>query len=316
MSMKLLAYIDGRPSSIKVLHFAAALKLRLGAELAVITVRAGTHATEVPPPLGVEIPLADFHRLPKGLQILTDAVRVLAEGGLLVSPRSILIQDVPHGHIFHCKTETGEHVPFYECFGHFIEALNHEIDKNEYHLLIIASPRRNGLRRILAPDTARQLSLDLHTSFLVVRGGGPDSRYLVCADGSPSSRRQFPLLKQLLPAIRRPVDIIWVKDPAAEPHQIHDAEECLGHASDWLESCGKKGILHRREGDRTADLIIEGAGGDSIVVMGASLRHDVYRRMMGSISMEVLSRTDSSVLVVKLPPEDDNEYFKEPFTCR
>jgi nucleotide-binding universal stress UspA family protein len=63
-------------------------------------------------------------------------------------------------------------------------------------------------------------------------------------------------------------------------------------------------------------LIIETAGSDSIVVMGASLRHDVYRRMMGSISMEVLARSDSSVLVVKLPPEADSEYFKEPFTCR
>jgi nucleotide-binding universal stress UspA family protein len=314
--MKLLAYTDGKPDSIRVLQFAAALKIRLGAELAVITVRSGTHATEVPPLLGVDIPLADSHTLPKGLQILADAVRVLAEGGLLVSPRSVVIQDMPHGHLFPCKTETGERVPFYECFGHFIEALNHEIDKNEYHLLIIAPPRRNGLRRILAPDTSRQLALDLHTSFLVVRGGGPDSRYLLCADGSPSSRRQFPLLKQLLPAIRRPVDIIWVKDPAAEPHQIHDAEECLGHASEWLAGCEKKGVLHCREGDRTADLIIETAGSDSIVVMGASLRHDVYRRMMGSISMEVLARSDSSVLVVKLPPEADSEYFKEPFTCR
>jgi nucleotide-binding universal stress UspA family protein len=314
--MKLLAYTDGKPDSIRVLDFAAALKMRLGGELTVITVRSGTHATEAPPPLGVDIPLSDAHLLPQGLRVLTKAVGILAERGLLVSPPAIVIQDMPHGHMFPCKTETGERVLFYECFGHFIEALNHEIDRNEHHLLIIGPPRRSGLKRLLTPDASRQLALDLHTSLLVVRGGGPDSRYLVCADGSPSSRRQFPLLKQLLPAIRRPVDIIWVKDPAADPHQIREAEECLGHASSWLEGCEKKGDLHRREGDRTADLIIDTAGGDSVVVMGASLRHDVYRRMIGSISMEVLSRSDSSVLLVKLPPEADSEYFQEPFTCR
>lgn len=314
--MKLLAYTDGKPDSIRVLHFAAALKMRLGAELAVITVRSGTHATEAPPPVGVDIPLADFHALPEGLSNLAKAAGVLAEKDLLVSPPAITIHDLPQGHMFPCKTKTGERVLFYECFGHFIEALNHEIDTNGYNLLIVGPPRRSGLQRLLAPDASRQLALDLHASVLVVRGGGPDSRYLVCADGSPSSRRLFPLLKQLLPAVRRPVDIVWVKEPAADPDQIRDAEESLGHVSKWLEDCAKKGDLHCREGDRTADMIIDTAGGDSVVVMGASLRHDVYRRTVGSVSMEVLSRSDSSVLLVKLPPEADSEYFKEPLACR
>ena len=316
--MKLLAYTDGKPASIRVLHFAATLKMRLGAELAVITVRSGTHATEAPPPVGVDIPLADSHLLQEGLGILAKAAGVLAERDLLVSPPAIVIHDMPQGHMFSCKTKTGEPVRFYECFGHFIEALNHEIDINEYNLLIIGPRRRSGLQRLLAPDASRQLALDLHTSLLVVRGGGPDSRYLVCADGSPSSRRLFPLLKDLLPAVRRPVDIIWVKEPAADPDQIREVEEDLGHVSGWLEGCAKKGVLHCPEGDRnrTADLIIDTAGADSVVVMGASLRHDLYRRTIGSISMEVLSRSDSSVLLVKLPPEADSEYFKETFTCR
>jgi nucleotide-binding universal stress UspA family protein len=314
--MKLLAYTDGGPASIRALHFAAALKMRLGAELAVITVRSGTHATEAPPPVGVEFPLADSSLLPEGLSILAKAADVLAEGDLLLSPHAVVIHDMPQGHMFSCKTKTGEHVRFYECFGHFIEALNHEIDMNEYNLLIIGPRRRSGLQRLLAPDASRQLALDLHTSLLVVRGGGPDSRYLVCADGSPSSRRLFPLLKELLPAVQRPVDIIWVKEPAVDPDQIRVAEKDLGHVSEWLKDCAKKGVLHCQEGNRTADLIIDTAGNDSVVVMGASLRHDLYRRTVGSISMEVLSRSDSSVLLVKLPPEADSDYFKEAFACR
>jgi nucleotide-binding universal stress UspA family protein len=311
--MKLLAYTDGKPDSIRALHFAAALKMRLGAQLMVVTVRSGTHATEGPPPLGVEVSPADSHLLSQGLRILTNAVGILAESDLFASPAAVVIQDMPHGHMFPCETRTGERVLFYEIFGHFMEALNREIDQDEHNLLIVGPPRRTGLNRLLSSDVPRRLALDLHTSLLVVRGGGPDSRYLVCADGSPSSRRQFPLLRQMLPAIRRPVDILWVKNPGVEADQIREAEECLGNASRWLEGSEKLGALHRLEGEPTADVILDTAGSDSVVVLGASLRHDVYRRMVGSVPMEVLSRSDSSVLLAKLPPEDGSECFKEPF---
>jgi nucleotide-binding universal stress UspA family protein len=39
-----------------------------------------------------------------------------------------------------------------------------------------------------------------------------------------------------------------------------------------------------------------------VIVMGASLRHDVYRRLMGSLPLRVLARTSSSVLLAKQPP--------------
>ncbi|MEN8692770.1 MAG: universal stress protein, partial [Desulfobacterales bacterium] len=77
----------------------------------------------------------------------------------------------------------------------------------------------------------------------------------------------------------------------------------------------KNGRLHLLEGDNPAELIIKVAGDSAIIVMGASLRHDVYRRMLGSLPMQVLSQTESSVLLVKLPPEADSDFFKDPFTC-
>jgi hypothetical protein len=45
--------------------------------------------------------------------------------------------------------------------------------------------------------------------------------------------------------------------------------------------------------------------------MGASLRHDVHRRVRGSLPLQVLAKTDSSVLLAKLPPEVDTDFFKE-----
>jgi nucleotide-binding universal stress UspA family protein len=313
--MKLLAYTDGSDASIKAVHFAAELMHRLSGEMAVITVRSGTHATETPPPVGIETPLKPRHELGPGLQrLMKTAERMIGTGSLAPQP-VVAIRDMAHGYLFVCRTPSGERVPFYECFGHFIESLNQEIDRHGHNLLLIAPPRRSSLRRLVVGDTTRKLALDLHSSVLVVRGGGPDSRFVVCADGSPSARRQFPMLRHLLRAIRRPLELVWVKKPDTRPEEAQTAEACLRHAVNWLETCDKSGTVHRLEGTGVADKILEVAGSDSVITMGASLRHDVYRRMRGSLPMEVLARTESSLLLVKLPPEADDDFFKDPFTC-
>jgi hypothetical protein len=49
--------------------------------------------------------------------------------------------------------------------------------------------------------------------------------------------------------------------------------------------------------------------------MGATLRHDLHHQMKGSLPLQVLSETESTMLLVKLPPEADLDFFKEPMTC-
>jgi nucleotide-binding universal stress UspA family protein len=314
-TLKILVYTDGRPEAAKALCFGAELKKRLAAEMAIITVRSGTHATEDPTPVGVDLPLDNRHALSVGLQRLIGAVDVLTDEGLFEPQLSINIRAGTHGHLFICTTPSGERIPFYERFGHFIEALNHVVEDHRYDLLIAAPPRRSVMWRFLLGDTTRKLALDLHTSILVVRGGNPNSRYLVCADGSPSARRQFPLLKILLPSIRGPLELIWAKPPDASEEKIRAAEECLQHATNWLENCDKYNTIRKLEGDNPADLILGAAGSDAVIMMGASLRHDVYKRMMGSLPIQILSRTESSMILVKLPPDADTDFFKDPFTC-
>jgi nucleotide-binding universal stress UspA family protein len=313
--LKILVYTDGRPEAAKALRFGAELKKRLAAEMAIITVRSSTHATEDPTPTGVDFPLDNRHALSVGLQRLIGAVDVLTDESLFDPQLSVNIRAVPHGHLFICTTPAGERIAFYERFGHFIEALNHVVEDHRYDLLIIAPPRRSVLWRFLLGDTTRKLALDLHTSILVARGGNPNSRYLVCADGSPSARRQFPLLKMLLPTIRGPLELIWAKPPNTSEEKIRAAEECLQLATNWLENCDKYNIIRKLEGDNPTDLILRAASGDAVIMMGASLRHDFYKRMLGSLPIKILSRTESSMILVKLPPDADRDYFKDPFTC-
>jgi nucleotide-binding universal stress UspA family protein len=203
--MKILTYMNDQPGVSAALNMGTSLSERLDAEITFITVRAGTPATEEPPPVGVEVSLGARGELQPGIQTLAEAMIQLIERGFLTPQESINIREVRNGYLFLGSTVAGRRVPFYERYGHLLDALNYEVDEHQQDLVVIAAPRRSRLGRFMAGDKARHLALDLHASALLVRGGDLDSRFLVCADGSPSARRLFPLLKQVLPAIRGPV---------------------------------------------------------------------------------------------------------------
>ena len=313
--MKILAYINDQPGVSAVLRIGTELAERLGAEITFLTIRAGTLATEEPPPVGVELSLGESSALQSGIEILAQAMRQLIKSDFLVPQKSVNIREVRNGYLFLGSTVAGRRVPFYERYGHLIDSMNYEVDEQLQDLVIIAAPRRSRLGRFVAGDKIRHLALDLHSSVLVVRGGGLDSRLLVCADGSPSARRLFPLLKQFLPAITGPVDVIWVRNPKASAEEVEAGNECVQRARAWLDRCGKKGDLLLPEGDRPQELILEAAGKDSLVVMGASLKHDVHHRVRGSLPIRLLAKTESSMLLAKLPPEVDTDFFREIDTC-
>ena len=314
--MKILVYSDGQPSSVKALQFAARLVQSLGADLAVITVRSGTHAIEPLPPYGRQIELADASRLPPGLQVMAHARQVLADEGLFNRQAVVQVRELPNGHLLACHTTDGRRVPFYVCFGHMVETLNHEIEKHRYDLLIIAPPPRGRLHRLILGDISRRLVLDVRTSVLIVRGGRADSRFVVCADGSAAARRQFPMLKRLLPAILPPLEFICVRTMAADDEAVQNAHHCLEQAEQWLTACGKTFKVHRLEGERPVQVITAIAGPEAVIVVGASLRHDVYRRLRGSLPIQILSHTAASTLVVKALPEDSPGDLHDSKTCQ
>lgn len=313
--MKILVYTDGGRTARRALHFAARWTAPLGADLTVATVRSETHAMETPPPVGREIPASEWDRLPEGLLVLTAAARQLAEEDLMPLPAGITLRETPHSRTFACPAAQERKIGFHECFGSFIEALNREIDRYRYDLLIVAPPRRSRMRRMLLGDTTRKLALDLHASMLIVREGGPESRPMVCTDGSASGKRAFPLLQQLLPVLPQPVTLCWVRTPTADAEALAQADHCLSQAGKWFESCGKTSRIMPLESDRPAEAIAAAAGADTLLVIGASMRHDVYRRTRGSLPMRLLARTKASVLLSKAPPEADPGTYDGRFTC-
>lgn len=313
--MKILAVIDGKPASTGALNAAALLTARLKGTLGVITIRSGTHATENPPPVGVDIPARERQHLSESVKLLLGAAEHLAGAGRLEPLNAIRLSDLPHGHLFLAQGVDGGQVPFTERFGSLVEELNHEIAENQYELVIVAAPRRGALGRFAPLNIPRKLALDLHCSFLVVRNGTPDSRFVVGADGSPSSRRIFPFLKKLLPAIRGPIDLICVQKPEPDPQEVERAEHCLDLANKWLTHCGKAVRVSQPRGAKRYQVILEAAGSDAVIVMGESHMHDIRRRTLGTLPMKVMPRTDASFLLVKQPTEPDPEMFEETFAC-
>ena len=312
--MKILIYLDDKTANEKVIRIGTALSLNLAAELTFLTVRSTTPATEEPPPVGVDLPRERWNKLQPGIQILTQAMNALIGAGFLL-PQNITIRAVRNGYLFLAETPSGSRVPFYERYGHLTEVLNQEVDEHLHDMVVIAAPRRSGLGRFVPGDRARRLVLDLHGSVLLVRGGDLNSRFLVCADASPSASRLFPLLKLLLPATQESVDLIWVRQSGLADEEIRQGKEYLEGARAWLDRCEKKGNLLLREGDRPQDVIVEEAGVDSVILMGASLKHDVHHRVRGSLPLQILSKTESSLLLAKLPPELGLDLFKDLGVC-
>lgn len=313
--MKILVYLDDKTANDRVLRIAASLSEALEAEIAFLTVRSGTPATEEPPPVGVDLPREEWNGLQPGIQILTQAMNELIDRGFLSFQSHINIRAVRNGYLCLAETPSGDRVPFYERYGHLTEVLNREVDEHHYDMVMIAASRRSGLGRFVPGDRARKLVLDLHSSVFLVRGSDLHSRFLVCADGSPSAWRLFPLLKKLLPGIKGRVDLMWIQQPGITDEEIGRSRQYLETARTWLDRCGKNGDLLVRKGDSPQDSIIYEAGVDSVIVMGASLKHDVHRRVRGSLPLQVLSKSESSLLLVKLPPELDIDFFDDLDNC-
>ncbi len=308
--MKILAVADEKPASMRALETAVLLAERSRAELGVVTVRSGTHATEETPAVGVEIPVGERKSMPAGLRVLLGAADRLVAAGVLSPFSSIKLRDLPHGHLFFLLRANGERMPFSERFGALVEELNQEIDANGYNLVVIASPRRGALGRFAPMNLPRKLALELHCSFWIARGGSPDSRLAVCVDGSPSSRRIFTLLQKLLPALPGPVDLICARRPGDSTEEVETADHSLAKAAQWLRRQGKSVRVLTPAGKKRFELILAAAGAAALIVMGESHMHDVRRRTLGSLPMKVMARTESSFILAKLANEPGEEVFE------
>jgi nucleotide-binding universal stress UspA family protein len=199
----------------------------------------------------------------------------------------------------------GPGIAFAVSFGSPLPAIQAAVEDGDHDLLVIADPGKKGLHRVVTTNLAHRTALDTMISVLAVKGDHLDSRVILCADGSKSARRAYPLLRRLLPALGGRVDVLGVHEHRTEDLVKETCVVCAERARTWLTGAGKVSDVHIKEGESAVDVIDAESGDDALVVLGASLRSDLARRLKGSVPLRVMEKGHASVLLVKTLPEEE-----------
>jgi len=307
--MRILIYHDDSELSVAALRTGANLAERLGQPFTVMTARPGTVPIEQQPSYGEDLERAHWETLPPGLKLLAQALEEIETMGYVDPVDKITPQEEPSGERgFFAQTRAGHTVRFTVQFGDFFESIQNEVyaqDDSHYTLLVIADPGKKGIHRMFTSNLAHRACLDLMTSVLAVKGEHLDESVILCADGSSSARRAYPVLNWMLPALPGRFKVIGVTLTQAEEVLKETCEECAKRARAWLAAEDKETELLIREGEDPAQTIIDEAGGDAIIVMGASMRSDLSKRLLGGVSMSVLENSNATVLLAKALPDEE-----------
>ena len=307
--MRIIIYHDESDLSLAALRTGASLALRLDLPFSVITARPGTVPIEQQPNYGEDLERAYWETLPPGLKLLAQALEVTETMDLVEPVDKIKLLEEPSGERgFFVQTRTGHNLRFMVRFGDPFEVIEREVyarEENHHSLLVIADPGKKGIHRMFTSNLAHRACLDLMTSVLAVKGEHLDESVFLCADGSSSARRAYPVLNSMLPALPGHFKVIGVTLTQAEEVLKETCEECAKRARAWLAAEGKDTEVLIREGDDPAQTIIDEAGDKAIIVVGASIRSDLSKRLLGGVSISVLESSKATVLLAKALPGEE-----------
>lgn len=307
--MKITIYHDDSELSLAALRTGVCLAERLEKPFTIVTTRPGTVPIEQQPTYGEDLDRDQWETLPPGLKLLSEALEEIEAMGFVKPVDKIKPQVEPTGErVFYVQNLAGRNICFTVCFGDPFDAIQSQIyskDEGSETLLVIADPGKKGIHRMFTSNLAHRACLDLMTSVLAVKGEHLDAPVFLCADGSSSARRAYPVLNGLLPALPGPFKVIGVTLTQAEQVLKETCEACAKRARAWLAAEGKETELVIREGENTAQTIMDEAGDQAIVVIGASMRSDLSKRLLGGVSMSVLEDGKATVLLAKALPSEE-----------
>ncbi|MBI1362782.1 MAG: hypothetical protein GC134_02265 [Proteobacteria bacterium] len=295
LSCFFLSYTDGSPETAEAVRSAARLVKAGKGKLDVLTV------TD-PLPFKDEqarrndIPVTEWQSLPAGLNKLAQSVLpLLAEEGLITIPETLSFkEETSNRYSIRLTDVNGQPLRLWVDYIGSYDAITRLNEEADHDMVVVSASSSGLLGRLLGKDLTSQLALNLPTSLLVVKEPvHPTTPFVLCSDGSESSRRAFGALRRLVPLLKSNIHILV--NEGQDPSTLHA----------WLEKRKLAGNIMTMPADLEdpAGEIISMVHPGQVLVLGASMRSTLAKKMHGSVPQEVIKRGTFSVLLSKELPE-------------
>ena len=173
--------------------------------------------------------------------------------------------------------------------GDIIEELRNEVNSYDYDLTIIGGSGRKGM--------AHDLVQYIDSSIFLVNDFSMNKDYniLLAVNNSISTPKAIKYGVRVSQALSKKVNLLYVSE---EKDEKGNDTKAVHRAEKMLRRCGVNFTTHIKEGD-PVDTIVESAGHDHIIIMGASTQSPLKKFFIGSKPLSVIGRSHCPTLVVK-----------------
>jgi len=173
--------------------------------------------------------------------------------------------------------------------GEIIDELRNEVQTYEYDLTIIGGSGKRSM--------AHDLVQYIESSIFVVNNFylGQDYKILLAVDDSPGTSKAVKYGVRVAQAFNTKVDLLTI---SSDEHFGDESRHASARAVKMMRRSGVEAEAHFKVGD-PVNSIVETAGQDHIIIMGASTQSPIAKFFMGSKPLNVMRNCNCPVLIVK-----------------
>jgi len=173
--------------------------------------------------------------------------------------------------------------------GDIIKELRDEVDAYEYDLTIIGGSGKRSM--------SHDMIQYINSSIFIVNNFNKDIDYriLLAVDDSPGTSKAVKYGVRVAQAFNIKVEIITI---SKDENFSEGYKRASSNAAKMMRRCGLEAEVNFEIG-QPVETIIERAGNDHIVIMGASTQSPLTKFFIGSKPLEVMQNSDCPILIVK-----------------
>lgn len=200
-------------------------------------------------------------------------------------------------------------------FGSPLEGILEQIEKERYDLILMGSHGKKGLQKWLG-SVSRQVVSNTKVPTFISKKETNSKKVLIAVDGSEQTLSSLKHALKLLNLKDKEIYIVSVKEsPEYFPMEAN-------FDKNWLDSIEKQQKIHATKAINAAKTVLEeheiGVQNETIltgnsaqkiieyadmekvdlIIMGARIRTDLSKLLLGSVSKRVLENANSDVLIV------------------